>query len=111
MLITPAGTSDASSTVYSSVAASGRASDGTATTVLPTATAGATRDTNPSSGCTPGQAIPITPIGSFLAPGAPPDGGCCPPPADLSGPPADRNHRAPAAPASPSAARSPPSGP
>src|SRR2546421_5290476 len=67
MLITPAGTSDAASTVYSSVAASGCASDGTATTVLPTATAGATSDTNPSSGCSSGQAIPITPMGSFMA--------------------------------------------
>src|SRR2546429_4506028 len=48
MLITPAGTSEASSTVYSSVAARGCTSEGIAITVLPTATAGPTSDTNPN---------------------------------------------------------------
>ena len=67
MLITPAGTSDASSTVYSSVAASGCASEGMAIVVLPVATAGATSDTKPSRGYSSGQARPITPIGSFMA--------------------------------------------
>src|SRR3989442_9806137 len=67
MLITPAGTSEVSSTLYSSVAATGWASDGIATTVFPTATAGATSETNPSSGSSSGAATPTTPIGSFLA--------------------------------------------
>src|SRR5438445_714181 len=67
MLITPAGTSEASSTVYSSVAARGCASDGIAITVLPTATAGLTSDTNPNRGSASGQAMPITPMGSFMA--------------------------------------------
>src|SRR2546425_1400127 len=63
MLITPAGTSEASSIVYSSVAARGCASDGIAITVLPTATAGLTSDTNPNRGSASGQAMPITPMG------------------------------------------------
>src|SRR5581483_3515111 len=67
MLITPAGTSEASSTVESSAAASGSLSEGTATTVFPTATAGATSDTNPRSGGASGQATPTTPIGSCIA--------------------------------------------
>src|SRR6266576_1631995 len=67
MLITPAGTSEASSTVYNSVAARGCASDGIAITVLPTATAGPTSDTNPNRGSASGQAMPITPMGSFMA--------------------------------------------
>src|SRR2546428_13022862 len=71
MLITPAGTSEVSSTLYSSVAASGGASDGIATTVFPTAMAGATSETNPSSGSSSGAAMPSTPIGSFLASATP----------------------------------------
>src|SRR2546422_5761749 len=65
MLTTPPGRSEASSTVYNSVAASGCASEGIATTVLPVASAGATSDTNPSKGCSAGQAVPKTPIGSL----------------------------------------------
>src|SRR3989442_11353841 len=72
MLITPAGTSEVSSTLYSSVAASGWASDGIATTVFPTATAGATSETKPSSGSSSAAAMPTTPIGSFIASGTPP---------------------------------------
>src|SRR3989442_483605 len=71
MLITPAGTSEVSSTLYSSVAASGWASDGIATTVFPTAMAGATSETNPSSGSSSGAAMPSTPIGSFISSEAP----------------------------------------
>src|SRR3989442_399368 len=63
MLITPAGTSEVSSTLYNSVAASGWASDGIATTVFPTAMAGATSETYPSSGSSSGLAMPITHLG------------------------------------------------
>src|SRR2546425_6118264 len=47
--------SEASSTVYNSVAARGCASDGIAITVLPTATAGPTSDTNPNRGSASGR--------------------------------------------------------
>ncbi len=65
--MTPPGTSEVSSTWYKSVAARGNACEGTATTAFPTATAGSTVDSSPSSGYSSGQAIPITPTGSFMA--------------------------------------------
>src|SRR6266702_6855946 len=84
MLITPAGRSDVSSTLYRSVAESGAGSDGTTTTVFPVATSGATRETKPSSGWSAGQATPTTPIGSFIARVTPRTGVWCTAPSHLS---------------------------
>src|SRR5690606_10262047 len=67
MLMTPPGTSDVSNTWYRSVAASGCGSDGTTTTVLPMATAGATSETKAKSGRSSGQPMPRTPMGSGTA--------------------------------------------
>src|SRR5471032_1690038 len=64
MLTTPSGRSEVSSTWYRSVAENGCASDGTTTTRLPSAMAGATSEIKPSSGASFGQTMPITPTGS-----------------------------------------------
>src|SRR5918911_2119026 len=64
MLTTPPGTSDVAIASASSIAASGRDSDATATTVLPPTSAGATRVTRPSSGGSSGARIATTPVGS-----------------------------------------------
>ena len=63
-LTTPPGTSQVASTSASSIAASGRVSDATATTALPPTSAGARRETSPSSGGSSGARTPTTPVGS-----------------------------------------------
>src|SRR5919205_1151881 len=64
MLTTPPGRSLVASTSASSIAASGRVSDATATTALPPTIAGAIRDTSPSSGGSSGASVATTPVGS-----------------------------------------------
>ena len=66
MLITPGGTSDVASTSPSVTAGSGRVSDASTTTALPPTTAGARRDTRPSSDDASGATTPTTPVGSGM---------------------------------------------
>src|SRR5437868_2985015 len=64
MLTTPPGRSLVASTSASSTAASGCVSDATATTALPPTTAGAIRETSPSSAGSSGASVATTPVGS-----------------------------------------------
>src|SRR5581483_1920586 len=63
-LTTPPGTSEVASTSDSETAGSGCRSDASATTVLPLTMAGATTETNPSSGALDGASTATTPVGS-----------------------------------------------
>src|SRR5919199_1552374 len=64
MLTTPPGTSEVATASASSIAASGRVWDATATTTLPPVSAGMMRDTSPSSGGSSGASDATTPVGS-----------------------------------------------
>src|SRR6476659_1426519 len=64
MLTTPPGTSAVASASASSIAASGCASEATATTALPPTSAGAIRETRPASAGSSGARIATTPCGS-----------------------------------------------
>src|SRR5438477_1684967 len=64
MLTAPPGTSEVAIASASSIAASGRSSDATATTTLPPVSAGARRDVSPRSGGSSGASTPTTPVGS-----------------------------------------------
>src|SRR6476659_9220456 len=63
-LTTPPGRSLVASTSAWSTAAGGPTSEATAMTVLPLTSAGASRDTSPSSGGSSGASRPTTPVGS-----------------------------------------------
>src|SRR5579864_8585047 len=63
-LMTPPGTSLVASASASSIAASGRVSEATATTTLPPTSGGRTRVTSPSSGGSSGASTATTPVGS-----------------------------------------------
>ena len=64
MFTTPPGTSLVASTSASDTAGSGDDSLAITTAVLPLTIAGASRETRPSSDCSPGATIPTTPVGS-----------------------------------------------
>src|ERR671936_487041 len=64
MLTAPPGTSEVASASASSIAASGRVSDATATTALPPTSGGTRRVTRPSSAGSSGASTPTTPVGS-----------------------------------------------
>src|SRR6266550_4095747 len=64
MLITPPATSEVATASASSIAASGRVSEATATTELPPTTGGIRRLTRPRSGGSSGASTATTPVGS-----------------------------------------------
>src|SRR5258705_11135775 len=66
MLTTPPGTSDVARTSLSVIAGSGRVWEVRITTALPATSAGATRETRPSSDEVSGATIPTTPVGSGI---------------------------------------------